>query len=401
MPVNAKPADRIATILPSGVAEMKRMGKEMERRGEEVIYLVQGEPDFDTPPHIVEAACEALSQGATHYVPGEGLPELREAVAEKLSQVNGIDADPGSEVVVTTGATLGLFAAIMALINPGDEVLLTDPAFGPYEAMIGQAGGRPVYVPLHKSGGEFHLVMDELEQRVTPRTKAIVLNTPNNPTGKVMTRAELEMVAELADRNDLIIIADEVYEALVYDDHEHTSIASLSPELKARSIIVNSFSKTYAMTGWRLGYNVANPALATAMTKVIYQSGRCASEFVQWAGIVALTGSQQCVEDMRRAYEERRALITDLLEALPGVSCAPPEGAFYAFPDVSAFGQDTWDLARHLLGTAGVVTTPGRYYGLQGEGHLRVSFASSLENIRLGIERMGRALEQLGDGQAS
>jgi aspartate/methionine/tyrosine aminotransferase len=401
MPVHSKPADRIATILPSGVAEMKRKGLEMERRGEDIIYLVQGEPDFDTPSHIVEAAHKAMARGATHYVPGDGLFELREAVAEKLAQVNGINADPRSEIVITTGATLGLFVAIMALVNPGDEVLLTDPAFGPYEAMIGLAGGRSVYVPLLKSDGSFYLVKDAFEQRITPRTKALVLNTPNNPMGKVLTRAELEMVGELAEKHDLIIIADEVYEALVYDGHQHTSIASLSPELKARSIVVNSFSKTYAMTGWRLGYNVANPALASAMTKVIYQSGRCASEFVQWAGIIALRGSQACVEDMHRAYAERRELITELLEARPGVSCVSPEGAFYAFPDVSSFGLGTWDLAEYLLDTARIVTTPGRYYGLQGEGHLRLSFASSLENIRLGIERMGQALEQLGDTPAA
>jgi aspartate/methionine/tyrosine aminotransferase len=264
--------------------------------------------------------------------------------------------------------------------------------------MAGLAGGRAVYVPLHKSDGGFHIVLDEFEKRITPRTKAMVINTPNNPTGKVMTRAELEMIGALAEQHDLIIITDEVYEALVYDGHQHVSIASLSPELQARSILVNSFSKTYAMTGWRLGYNVARPDITSAMTKVIYQSGRCASEFVQWAGITALRGSQDCVRDMHRAYAERRALITEMLDSIPDVSCSPPEGAFYVFPDVSSYGMETWELARYLLQNAETVTVPGRYYGLQGEGHLRLSFASSLENIRMGVQRLGLALAGLKDG---
>ncbi|MBM4465475.1 MAG: pyridoxal phosphate-dependent aminotransferase [Chloroflexi bacterium] len=388
-------AARIASIPPSGVAEMMRLGREMEQRGEEVIYLVQGEPDFDTPPHIIEAAREAMARGFTHYVPGEGLLELREAVAEKLARENDIQADPKSEILITTGATMGLYAAVMAVVDPGDEVLLTDPAYGPYEAMVGLAGGRVVFVPLMKSDRGFYFVSEEFESRVTPRTKAIVINTPNNPTGKVMTRAELEMLGELAQRHDLIIIADEVYEKLVYDGRQHVSIAALAPEFKARTIVVNSFSKTYAMTGWRLGYNVANSALTSAMTKVIYQSGRCATAFVQRAGIVALRESQDRVRQMFQAYLERRRLMTDLLATIPGVSCPSPEGTFYVFPDVSSFGMGTWDLAKYLLNEVKVVTTPGRYYGVQGEGHLRLSFATSTANIRLGINRIGHALERL------
>lgn len=388
-------AARIATVPPSGVAEMKRLGLEMQQRGQEVMYLVQGEPDFDTPSHIIEGAREAMAQGFTHYVPGEGLLELREAVAEKLARENGIQADPQSEVVITNGGTLGLFAALMAVVDPGDEVLLTDPAFGPYEAMVGLAGGRPVFVPLMKVGGRFHFVFEEFESRVTPRTKAIVINTPNNPTGKVMTHAELEMLGELAQKHDLIIITDEVYEKLVYDGRRHMSIAALSPELKDRAIVVNSFSKTYAMTGWRLGYNVANPTLTSAMTKVIYQSGRCATAFVQRAGVVALRGSQDCVQEMFQAYVERRRLITDLLATIPGVSCPSPDGAFYVFPDVSSFGMGTWELAKYLLSEAKVVTTPGRYYGVQAEGHLRLSFATSMANIRRGINWIKQALEGL------
>jgi aspartate aminotransferase len=388
-------AARIATIAPSGVAEMKRLGNEMEEQGHEVIYLVQGEPDFDTPAHIVEAACQALGRGATHYVPGEGLPELRKAVAEKLARDNGLTYDPRTEIVVTTGGTLGLFAAIMAVVNPGDEVLLTDPTFGPYEAMVGLAGGRPVLVPMLKDDGCFRLIAEEYESRITPRTRAMILNSPNNPTGKVMEREELEMVGELALKHDLFVITDEVYEKLVYDGRRHTSPAELDPALKQRCIVVNSFSKTYAMTGWRLGYNAANPELTSAMIKVIYQSGRCAAAFVQQAGIVALRGPQDCVADMYKAYARRRQLLTRLLDKLPGVTCPQPEGTFYVFPDVSSYGLETWDLAKRLLREAAVVTTPGRYYGIQGEGHLRLSFANSSANIERGVHRLEQALTTL------
>lgn len=391
-----KIADRIDRVPLSGVAEMKRLATEMEERGKQVVYLVQGEPDFDTPSHIIEAAREAMAHGFTHYVPGEGILELREAVAEKLARDNGIQVDPGSEILITTGAALGLFAAMMAVVNPGDEVLLTDPAYGPYEAIVGLVGGQAVFVPLVEEDDQFHLVSEEFEKRISPRTKAVVINTPNNPTGKVMTRAELEGLAEFALRHDLTIIADEVYEKLVYNGHQHLSIAALSPEIKARTILVNSFSKTYAMTGWRLGYNVASPALTSAMTKVVYQSARCATAFVQHAGIAALEGPQKCVQEMLGTYAERRELITELVASIPGVRCPSPEGAFYVFPDVSSFGIDTWDLAKYLLREAKVVVTPGAYYGTQGEGHLRLSFATSTEDIQRGIKAIKQALERIG-----
>ncbi|MBI3913546.1 MAG: pyridoxal phosphate-dependent aminotransferase [Chloroflexi bacterium] len=382
----SKIADRIAGVPPSGVAEMMHMGADLLKRGIPVTYLVQGEPDFATPAHIVAAGQEALARGDTHYIVGEGLLELREAVADKVRTENKIAVDLKKEVLVTTGATLGLYAALMAVVNPGDEVLLVDPGYGPYEAMTRLAGGIPVMVPLVRDARRYALDPDALKARLSPRTKAIVINSPHNPTGTVFSRAELEQIASVCVAHDLLIITDEVYEKLVFDGAEHISIATLGDEVKGRTITVNSFSKTYAMTGWRLGYNLAPAPLTQAMTKVIYQSGRCAPGFTQRAGVTALRGPQDCVTQMIGEYAERRLLMSDRLNRIEGVHFTPPQGSFYCFVDLSRFSGDSWKLAQDLLTSAHVVMSPGRYYGLQGEGHLRLSFACSQENIRTGLD---------------
>jgi aspartate aminotransferase len=369
-----------------------RLGSSLRNQGANVISLVQGEPDFDTPGHIVAAATQALQRGETHYVEGEGLLDLRIAIAEKAKRENGVDSDPTSEVLVTTGATLGVYLALMAVTNPGDEVLLFDPGYGPYAAMVGLVDAQPVAVPLASRAGHFSLDPERVRERVTRRTRAIIVNSPHNPTGMVLGAVDLEAIASIALEHDLIVIADEVYEKLVFDGAEHVSIASLSNEVKARTIVVNSFSKTYAMTGWRLGYNLAAADLTRAMSDVLYQTARCAPSFTQRAGIAALTGPQDGVEEMVRMYAGRRRLMGDLLSALPEFEFNLPQGTFYCFPDCSRIQRESWSLARRLISEKYVMVTPGAYYGERGEGHLRLSFACSTDDIREGMSRVGSYL---------
>jgi aspartate/methionine/tyrosine aminotransferase len=377
---------------------MQALARQEEARGRRLAYLVQGEPDLDTPEHIKAAATEALAAGHTHYTPVEGLLELREAIAQKLETDNGVRADPKREVLVTTGGSLGLYLALGALVEPGDEVLLPDPCFASYLAMVRVHQGVPVPVPLVAQDGRFVWDLDALEARIGPRTKALLLNTPDNPTGTVLRKAELEAIAELVIRHDLVLISDEVYERFLFDGRRHVSPASLSPEIHERTVGVWSFSKTYAMTGWRLGYVSGPRDLIKPMSDLSQFSARCAAAFVQHAGLAALRGSQESVERMISEYERRCGLIVDGLARVPGLRARRPEGTFYVFPDVRALGLDSWSFARHLLAEGGVVTTPGVCYGSRGEGHVRLSFSCSTEAIRAGLEGITRAVDALGRG---
>jgi len=389
------PARRTDPIVGSDVLIMQRLAAEISARGEPVYRFVQGEPDFDTPEHIVEAAMRAMKDGYTHYPPSEGYLALREAIAAKLARDNNLQVDPKAEVIVTNGAGLGLYLAIMAVVDPGDEVILSDPTYGPYRNDILLAGGTPALVPQKLDAeGRPRWDLPAVTAAVTPRTRAIIINTPSNPTGVVMTTEELQGIAALAEQHDLVIIADEVYEKLVFGSARHVSIASLGPEVAARTITVNSFSKTYAMTGWRLGYNAAAPALIATMEKVNSVCGRAAAAFVQQAGIAALNGSQQSVSDMVEAYAFRRNLVEDQLREMPNVQWISPEGAFYFFLDVSAFGRDSRELAERMLRDAHVVMTPGTYYGPAGAGWLRLSFSASPAELVGGLERMHETLAQ-------
>ena len=389
------PARRTDPIVGSDVLIMQRLAAEISARGEPVYRFVQGEPDFDTPEHIVEAAMRAMKDGYTHYPPSEGYLALREAIAAKLARDNNLQVDPKAEVIVTNGAGLGLYLAIMAVVDPGDEVILSDPTYGPYRNDILLAGGTPALVPQKLDAeGRPRWDLPAVAAAVTPRTRAIIINTPSNPTGVVMTTEELQGIAALAEQHDLVIIADEVYEKLVFGSARHVSIASLGPEVAARTITVNSFSKTYAMTGWRLGYNAAAPALIATMEKVNSVCGRAAAAFVQQAGIAALNGSQQSVSDMVEAYAFRRNLVEDQLREMPNVQWISPEGAFYFFLDVSAFGRDSRELAERMLRDAHVVMTPGTYYGPAGAGWLRLSFSASPAELVGGLERMHETLAQ-------
>ncbi|HHY46136.1 MAG TPA: pyridoxal phosphate-dependent aminotransferase [Firmicutes bacterium] len=386
---------RAEAIHPSAVAEMLAMGRKMEAEGIKVYRLVQGEPDFDVPENIREAAKRALDEGYTHYTPNQGMPILREAVADKLERVNRIKAKPESEIIITNGGTLGLYLAVMATVDPGDEVIVLAPYFGPYANMVSLAGGILVEIPMVKSGSHYSPDLDRLSEAVSPRTKVIMINTPSNPSGSVMTRAELLAIGEMACRHDLYIIADEVYERMVFDGHEHVSIASLSEEIKERTITVNSFSKTYAMTGMRLGYNVANPSITKAMSKIYQVSARCAAASTQIAGIEALRGPQTEVERMISRYAERRLMAYKRLSRIKGLHCCMPEGTFYYWLDMTSFGMNSWEIAKYILSEAHVLVTPGSYFGGAGDGFVRLSFATSEENLLAGIDALGDALSRL------
>jgi len=362
----------------------------MAAQGLGVINLGGGDPDFGTPSHIVNAALDAIRRGYTHYVSSAGIKGIRRAIADKLREENGLEFDPDAEIMVTPGAKLALFAAIMATVEEGDEVLILDPAWVSYVPCVQLAGGVAVHVSLSVEDN-FHVTEAKLREKVTPRSKLLIVNSPNNPTGRVLTREELEAIAKVALENDLLVLSDEIYEKILYDGHQHISIGSL-PDMLDRTIVINGFSKAYAMTGWRLGYVAAKGLLAKEILKVQQHSATCASSFIQYAGIAALTGPQDAVSQMVEEYRKRRDLITAGLNSLPGISCHQPEGAFYAFPNISATGMSSIEFADMLLSKARVAVTPGIAFGDSGEGHVRLSFANSMPLIQEAIERMREVL---------
>ncbi len=367
-------------------SEMKAIARDLEIRGVDVVKLQQGEPDFPTPPHIVAAAEEALHKGYTKYVPAEGYQELREAVRDKLEVENSIPNVQLDELVITNGAKLGLFLAVMALIDDGDEVLGVGPFFGPYTDLVRNAGGVFRTVDLTPDGEGSRLDRDRFRNAISKRTKILLINTPQNPNGKVWTRDELECVADVAAEKDCYILVDEVYERIIYDGRVHHSIASFSADARERTVLVNSLSKTYAMTGWRLGYTLAPKALSRVMVSLHHDSGRCASAFVQRAGIAALRGPQESVARMVEEYEARRQLVDREVSTLPGWSLGTIEGAFYAFPRVEVESPSTTPLCVALLRDAHVMVSAGESFG--DPRCLRISFASSRERILEGLGRI-------------
>ena len=367
--------------------------KGLEAQGRDVIHLEIGEPDFDTPAHVVEAGCRALRAGHTHYTPTAGIPELRAAIAADVAQSRGIEVDPG-QVVVTPGGKPIMFFAILALVDEGDEVLLPNPAFPIYESMVDFAGGRPVFVPLRQENG-FRFDLDEFRAGLSERTKLVILNSPANPTGGVLTADDIAGLAEiLRGRPDVYVLSDEIYSRLLYSER-FASIASepgLGPD--GRTIILDGFSKTYAMTGWRLGYGVMPEPLAKQVAKLQVNSNSCTSAATQYAGLEALTGPQDSVGEMLAEFRARRDLIVAGLNDLPGVECITPQGAFYAFPRIAQTGRPADELAGLLLDEAGVACLSGTAFGRHGEGHLRLSYANSRENIARALERMGETLSR-------
>ena len=388
-----KLAGRMGRLGTETAFSVLAKAKDLERRGRDVIHLEIGEPDFATPAHVVEAGCRALREGYTHYTPTAGIPELRDAIAEDVGRSRGIEVAP-EQVVVTPGGKPIMFFAILALVEEGDEVVLPNPAFPIYESMIRFAGGRPVPVPLRQENG-FRFDLDEFRAALGERTKLVILNSPANPTGGVLTAEDVGGLAGiLRDRPDVFVLSDEIYSRLQYTG-SFASIASepgLGPE--GRTIILDGFSKTYAMTGWRLGYGVMPEPLAEQVTKLQVNSNSCTNAATQIAGLAALKGPQDAVQEMLDEFRARRDLIVAGLDGLPGVECIAPQGAFYAFPRVTGTGLPADDLADLLLDEAGVACLSGTAFGRHGEGHLRLSYANSRENIARALERMDEVLSR-------
>jgi aspartate/methionine/tyrosine aminotransferase len=372
--------------------EVLAKAKALERQGREIVHLEIGEPDFDTPENIKKAAVKALYSGYTHYTPSAGIPELREAIAEYISKTRGIEVDP-EEVVITPGAKPIMFFSILACVNTGEEVLYPNPGFPIYESVINFVGAKPVPIPLLEKN-DFRFDTEYVKEKITKKTKMIILNSPENPTGGVLTRDDLKTIADcVSNRDDIIILSDEVYSRIIYEG-EHESISSLEG-MREKTIILDGFSKTYAMTGWRLGYGVMRKDLAQKIAQLMTNSNSCTNAFVQMAGVEALKGPQDEVTKMVKEFKNRREIIVSGLNEIKGITCKKPRGAFYVFPNIVETKMDCRKLSDYLLNEAGVAVLPGTAFGKYGEGYLRLSFANSVENIRKALERISKALEKM------
>jgi len=381
-------AERMSRLGTEGAFEVLVRAQALEAQGREVVHLEIGEPDFRTADHIVEAAARALRDGWTHYGPAAGLPQLREAVAEDAGRRRGIAIDP-AEVVVTPGAKPVMFFAILALVETGDEVLYPNPGFPIYESMIRFVSGRAIPYAFREEH-DFDVDVEAILAQVTGRTRLIILNSPHNPTGGVMPRAQLAALArglEAPGRDRVMVLSDEIYSRLIFEG-EHASLAQF-PGLRDRVIILDGFSKTYAMTGWRLGYGIMRADLAREIALLMTNSDSCTATFSQIAAVEALRGDQSPVDRMREEFRQRRSVIVEGLNKIPGFRCRKPHGAFYAFPNVTGTGRDSKSLASALLTEAGVACLSGTAFGAGGEGYLRFSFANSVENIQKALERIG------------
>jgi aspartate/methionine/tyrosine aminotransferase len=376
---------RTSHLRPEGAYQVLARANQLEATGREIIHFEIGQPDFDTFSNISLAGIRAITEGRTRYTPPAGMPSLREVIAEDSGRRRGISIAP-EEVVVGPGAKPALFFPTLTLVEPGNEVIYPDPGFPTYEAMIRVAGGVPVAVPLLEENN-FSFDLAAFDRLVNARTRLIILNSPGNPTGGVMPRADLEHIAQRAIQNDCWVMSDEIYGRIAYDGLVVPSIASL-PGMQSRTIIVDGFSKTYAMTGWRLGYGIMPRELAGRVTLLLTHSVGSTAEFTQFAGVAAMLGPQDEVARVAAEYQHRRDVIVAGLNTLPGFHCQTPQGAFYAFPNIKAMGMTSNELANIILEEAGVALLPGSSFGEHGEGYLRLSYATSIETIQLGLERI-------------
>ncbi len=382
-----KLATRMSRLGTETAFEVLVRAKALEAQGRDVVHLEIGEPDFDTPANVIEAGCDALRGGWTHYGPAAGLPELRQAIADYVNHSRGTAFGP-EHVVVTPGGKPIMFFVILALLEAGDEAIYPDPGFPIYGSMINFVGAKAV--PIHlREEKDFGLDVDELASLITPRTRLLILNSPANPTGGVLERADLEAIARLAVEHDLVVLADEIYSEILYEG-EHVSIATM-PGMRERTIVLDGFSKTYAMTGWRLGYGLMPEELAGQVAKLMVNSVSCTAAAVQRAGLEALTGPQDEVRAMVEAFRRRRDLIVDGLNRIPGISCLCPKGAFYVFPNITGTGMGSKAFADRLLDEHGVAALSGTAFGAHGEGYLRLSYANSEENLLKALERIEAA----------
>jgi aspartate/methionine/tyrosine aminotransferase len=388
-----KVADRMEAIPFSGIRKVFEEIVRREKAGEKIIHLNIGRPDFDTPAHIKAAAKKALDDSKVHYSSNYGIPELRQALADKFQQDNNLAYDPDDEIIVTVGGNEAVLITMMGLMNPGDEVLIPDPCWLHYFYCVQMAGGIPISIPAKEEHG-FVPHIDDFRSRLTERTQMIVVNTPNNPTGAVYTLEDLEEIAQLAKEKDLFVLSDEIYEKMVYDGNSHISIGAL-PDMKKRTITVGGFSKNYSMTGWRLGVAAASRKVISALVRIHQYATICATSFAQWGGVAALTGSQEQIEHMVKEFDRRRTLVSSALQEMAGVRVAQPAGAFYIFPSIIETGQSSQEITRYLLDKAKIAVVPGNVFGDFGEGYIRISYANSYENLEQAMEKMKAALNNL------
>ncbi len=379
--------------MESAFAVLAR-AKQLEREGRDMVHLEIGEPDFDTPRHIVDTAIKALEDGYTHYTPSGGLIEAREKYAEFVARTRGVPVD-WQEVVIMPGAKPVVFQSLLATLDPGDEVLYPNPTYPTYESVVNFIGAKPVPIPLREEN-DFRFDISELAEKITPKSKMIILNSPANPTGGVLTAGDMKEIAALAIKHDLWVLTDEIYWQILYDG-EHASIFPIDG-MKERTILLDGHSKAYAMTGWRLGFAVAPKELADHLVKLMNNSSSCTAAFTQVAGIAALEGPTGPTEEMVSEFRRRRDVIVDGLNAIPNVTCKKPRGAFYVFPNVKAYTSaernSLW-LQDYIMDKAGVACLAGTSFGSFGEGYLRFSYANSIENIQKALDRVGEALKAL------
>ena len=386
-----KLAERMARLGTETAFEVLAKAKALEAQGKEVIHLEIGEPDFDTPQNIIDAAAKAMNEGQTHYGPAAGLPVLREVLAEDMGKRRNIKIAP-NQIVVTPGAKPIMFFTILALVNEGEEVMYPNPGFPIYESVIDFVGAKSVPYPLREEK-EFSFDVDEFLSLITDKTKLIVLNSPQNPTGGILTEEDLEAVAKAAIEKDIYILSDEVYLNIIYEGSHH-SIAAI-PGMQERTIILDGFSKTYAMTGWRLGYGAMPEELAEKVTQLQINSNSCTCTFAQYGAIEAITGPQDEAKKMVTEFKKRRDVIVDGLNQIKGISCLRPHGAFYVFPNIKELGVDGKMFADYLLENYGVAVLSGTAFGKYGEGYLRFSYANSIENIEKALDRIDQAVKGL------
>jgi aspartate/methionine/tyrosine aminotransferase len=379
-------ASRMSRLGTETAFEVLNKARALERQGKQIIHLEIGEPDFDTPANIVEAAVDALHKGWTHYGPSAGLPDLRQTIAEEISRSRGVPCT-SEEVVVVPGGKPIIFFSILALVDSGDEVIYPNPGFPIYESMINYIGGKAVPIRLREDR-DFRLDVNELACLITERTKLIIINSPQNPTGGVLTRRDIHDIAEAIGDRNIMLLSDEIYSRLIFEG-EHYSIMAV-PGFKDRTILLDGFSKTYAMTGWRMGYGVMRPDLAAHMTRLMTNSNSCTASFTQVAGIQAVRGDQSSVDKMRCEFQRRRDAFVTGLNKVKGFSCRMPKGAFYVFPNTQQTGWKSKKLADALLEEAGVACLAGTSFGGFGEGYLRFSVANSLENLNQALDRIGQ-----------
>jgi aspartate aminotransferase len=380
----------VRAVSGSSTVAISDRARQLQQEGISVINLGSGDPDFATPQYIKDAAIKSMESDFTHYVDSKGIPQIRKAIAEKYQQEQGLTYDFNKEIIVTASGKVALYIALTAIVDPGDEVLIFEPAWVSYRPIVQLLQGISVGVPL-KFEDNFLISEEIIEKFVTKKTRAIIVNSPSNPTGRILSEAELSSIAKMAKKYDLWVITDDIYEKIIYDGGTHKTLASL-PEMKERTIVVNGMSKAYAMTGWRLGY-LAGPAnIMKEILKVQQHSVTCAASFTQIGGLAALEGGNEAIDLMVSEYDKRRREITAALNRIPGVQCPLPEGAFYFFPRVDYKGMTSLELAKYLLDDAHVAVTPGIAFGEAGEGCIRLTYATSLSNLREAVKRIEQAL---------